>query len=155
VNCRGCSGTGLDLGATPTTPTGGVKTNRDTVVESGDDDLVAYGDNDAELVLSKYLPFLGTRRRPADLAAAQRHARVGRVSYDGVIQQMPRAGDVRGCCVARPGLRPQLVRLRGARAVHAGAGDVLAVRSLADDGDHQRDGRPGALHTALAPAWRA
>ncbi len=150
VNCKACSGTGLDLGATPTTPTGGVKTNRDTVVESGDEDLVAYGDNDAETVLSKYLPFLeqGVDRpislRPNVMLAS------GRVSYDGVIQQMPRAGDVRGCCVARPGYAlsscdfSALELCTLAQVTYWLFGRSQMMETINATGD------PGALHTALA-----
>ena len=42
----GCDGAGLDLETAPLLPrsdTLGVKTNRDTLTESGDDDLADYG----------------------------------------------------------------------------------------------------------------
>jgi hypothetical protein len=151
VNCKECSGTGMELGAVPRTPTDGVKANRDTLVESGDEDLIAYGANEAETVRDKYLPFLepGATRpinlRPNVLVASLR------TSYDGVIQQMPREGDVRGCIVARPGYvlgsfdfsALELCTL--AQVTHwLFPGQSQMRETICATGD------PGSLHTALA-----
>ncbi len=103
VNCKACDGTGLDLTGVMRAPGGGVKTDRDTLVESGDDDLMAFGENENEKILTTYVPFLeqGVDRpitlRPNVLVAS------GRASYDGVIQQMPREGGARECVKFRRG----------------------------------------------------
>jgi hypothetical protein len=103
INCKECSGTGLDPKLAPRTATGGVSSDRDAKLESGDEDLIAFGDNEPEKVRSTYLPFLeqGLDRpltlRPNVLVAS------GRTSYDGPIQQMPREGAVRSTFRARPG----------------------------------------------------
>jgi DNA polymerase-1 len=110
INCRHCSGTGLDIRTAPRTPTGGVKADRDALVESGDPDLEAFGESEAEKVRTSYLPFLiqGITRpitlSPNILVAS------GRTSYDGMIQLLPHgnvAGDiassVRPCFRARRG----------------------------------------------------
>lgn len=88
----GCDGTGLDLNTASVLPRadkGGVKTDRDTLGESGDENLMAYGENEAEKIKSTYLPFLAgglttpINLRPNVLVAS------GRTSYD-MIQQFPR-----------------------------------------------------------------
>ena len=102
VNCRRCAGTGLALSdAVPRTPAGGVRTDRDALVESGDPDLASYGDNEPEKIRETYLPWLerGLDRpltlRPNVLVAS------GRTSYDGLVQLIPREGGVRECIRAR------------------------------------------------------
>lgn len=108
INCKTCSGTGLELGAAPRTPTGGVCADRDALAESGDADLMAFGDNEAEKILNTYLPFLesGLTRpialRPNVLVSSMR------TSYDGLIQLLPRGygtgdigSEVRPCFRAR------------------------------------------------------
>lgn len=101
INCPECGGTGLDLRLAPRTPAGGVRADRDALVESGDADLAALGDNEPEKILSTYLPYLesGVDRpislRPNVLVAS------GRTSYDGLIQLLPRLGGVRECHRAR------------------------------------------------------
>lgn len=110
INCKVCSGTGLDIEGVPRTKTGGVTANADCLIESGDDDLAAYGDAAFEKVNTTYLPFLeqGLVRpislRPNVIVAT------GRASYDNPIQQLPKGvvkGDiasmVRPCFRARPG----------------------------------------------------
>lgn len=91
INCQACAGTGLELSrSVPRTPAGGVQTDRDTLAESGDPELVAYGDNEPEKIRETYLPWLeqGVARpltlRPNVLVAS------GRTSYDGLIQLLPR-----------------------------------------------------------------
>lgn len=103
INCTACSGTGLDPSLAPRTKAGGVCADRDSLMESGDPDLVAFGDNEPEKIRETYLPFLeeGLDRpitlRPNILVAS------GRTSYDGLIQLLPRDGGVRECIAARPG----------------------------------------------------
>ncbi len=101
INCKACSGTGYDTSRAPQTETGGVRADRDALVESGDLDLEALGENEAEKILDTYLPFLdeGVDKpitlRPNVLVAS------GRTSYYGLIQLLPREGDVRSCIRAR------------------------------------------------------
>ncbi len=70
-------------------------------MESGDPDLMAFGESEAEKVRDTYLPFLesGLDRpitlRPNVLVASFR------TSYDGLIQLLPREGGVRECIRAR------------------------------------------------------
>ncbi len=150
VNCKDCSGTGYELGAVPKTPTGGVKTNRDTLVESGDPDLVALGDNEPEKVRETYLPFLeGGLDRPISLRPNVLVAS-GRTSYDGLIQLLPRLGDVRGCLRARDGYvycsadfaALELCTL--AQVTYWLFGRSQMMETINATGD------PGSLHTALA-----
>lgn len=103
INCKvtvidgaraGCDSTGLDLDtgpACPRTDSGGVSTSRDTLVESGDEKLMAYSENEGEKLRSTYLPFIAhgldipITPRPNVLVAS------GRSSYEEVIQQLPRS----------------------------------------------------------------
>lgn len=91
---KGCDSTGLDLDtgpAVPRTDSGGVSTSRDTLVESGDEHLMAYSENEGEKLRSTYLPFIEQgldvpiTPRPNVLVAS------GRSSYEEVIQQLPRS----------------------------------------------------------------
>lgn len=91
---KGCDSTGLDLDtgpAVPRTDSGGVSTSRDTLVESGDEHLMAYSENEGEKLRSTYLPFveqgldIPITPRPNVLVAS------GRSSYEEVIQQLPRS----------------------------------------------------------------
>jgi hypothetical protein len=150
INCAACSGTGLELGPTPTTPTGGVSADRDTLAESGDIELAAFGDNEPEKIRDTYLPFLeqGVDRpialRPNVLVAS------GRTSYDGLIQLMPREGEARGCFKARDGYLYC--------SVDFGAGELCTLAQVCYwlFGRSQMmetinaTGDPGSLHTALA-----
>jgi DNA polymerase I len=105
VICKACDGSGYDI--TPlksiTTEKGHIQTDRDTLLESGDEVLMEYGDDEFEKVRTTYVPFLrkGIEQplnlRPNVLVSSFR------ASYDGVIQQMPRRGPVRACFRARPG----------------------------------------------------
>jgi DNA polymerase I len=60
VNCPECRGTGLEIGpAVPRTDKDGVKTDRDTLFESGDDLLVEYGEfGEAGKIPTTLLPWL-------------------------------------------------------------------------------------------------
>lgn len=157
INCKACSGTGLDLGAAPTTPTGGVCADRDALAESGDSDLMAFGDNEAEKIRNTYIPFLeqGIDRpitlRPNVLVSSFR------TSYDGLIQLMPREGGVRECFRARGAWCGSPVEYVYCSVDYA----ALELCTLAQVclwlfGHSQMaetinaSGDPGALHTALA-----
>lgn len=150
IKCPDCSGTGLNPGPAPRTPAGGVCADRDALVESGDPDLAAFGDNEPEKIRETYLPFLegGTTRpivlRPNVLVAS------GRTSYDGLIQLMPRLGGVRDCFRARPGYVYC--------SVDYSAGELCTLAQVClwlFGKSHMADtinasGDPGALHTAFA-----
>lgn len=99
-----CAGTGLDLETAPTLPRtdgGDVKTDRDTLSESGDEDLMGYGDDEYYKIRTTYIPFLQAgisapmNLRPNVLVSSFR------VSYGDTIQQMPRGGAARACVTAR------------------------------------------------------
>lgn len=97
----GCDGTGLDLSTAPALPRSakdGVKTDRDALAESADEDLIDFGNNEAEKIRTTYLPFLVgglthlINLRPNVLVAS------GRTSYD-MVQQFPRVSSLgnHGC----------------------------------------------------------
>lgn len=101
----GCDGTGFDLSTAKMltrTDKGGIKTDRDTLAESGSDDLAEYGEDEFEKVRTTYVPYLwqGVDKpinfRPNALVVS------GRCSYD-TIHQFPRARGPRECFCARPG----------------------------------------------------
>lgn len=115
VNCKslvvpeghetGCDGTGLDLRPAVglvRTPTGGISASRDTLTESGDEVLMAYGAvSESEKVRGTYLPFLRggldwpINPRPNVLVES------GRTSYSDPTQTFPRNGGLRECIVPR------------------------------------------------------
>jgi DNA polymerase-1 len=152
VNCDACDGTGLDIDSSgaPRTDGGGVSADRDALLESGDEDLMALGDNEAEKILDTYLPFLesGVDRpislRPNVLVAS------GRTSYDGLIQLLPREGGVRECIVARPGYVFCSVDYAALELCTLAQVClwVLGRSTMADT--INATGDPGMLHTALA-----
>lgn len=101
--CVACDGTGLVLDKVPRSDKGNIKTDRDTLMESGDDDLATFGEDEFEKIRTTFVPWLrkGVRGpmvlRPNVLVAS------GRCSYEDPIHQIPRHGGVRECFVARPG----------------------------------------------------
>ena len=107
VTCKGgCDGTGLDLSTAPNLPRsdkGGVKTDRDALMESGADDLSDYGEATFEKIHNTYLPWLSKGTTQPLGLQPNVLLYTGRCSYEGPIQQMPRKGGVRECFVARPG----------------------------------------------------
>lgn len=100
---EGCDGTGFDLNTVPLLPRSkkdGVKTDRDAKMESGNDDLSDYGENEADKALTTYLPYLRKGiHAPLDLQPNSLVAS-GRCSY-GTIHQFPRKGGLRECVRAR------------------------------------------------------
>jgi hypothetical protein len=151
INCKACSGTGLDISGVPRTDTDGVCANRDALVDSGDPELAAFGDNEAKKTLTTYLPKLeseevGRMLRPNVLVAS------GRTSYDGVIQLMPKYGGERECLRARPGRVLCSVDFSALElCTWAQVKLILFGRSVMAD-TINATGKPGALHTALAAA---
>jgi hypothetical protein len=99
----GCDGSGFDLSEVPLLPRTekqGVKTDRDAKMESGDDDLSDFGEDEWAKALSTYIPYLRTGvDAPLDLNPdALKES--GRCSY-GTIHQFPRKGGLRECIRAR------------------------------------------------------
>ena len=150
----GCDGTGFDLDSAkmlPRTDKGGVKTDRDTVMESVDDDLADYGNNEFEKSLTTYVPYLRTGvDRPLSYGTNSLVAS-GRCSMINTpLHQMPRSGGERECIVPRDGY------WLGSTDYEAGELDTLAQYTYWLFGySRMRDvinetGKPGILHSDLA-----
>lgn len=91
-------------GDPPRTDSGGVRTDRTTLEDSGEPMLEAFAKVSKTAKLrDTYLPFikLGTKI-PINVAPNVLLAN-GRSSYDGLIQLLPRKGGIRDCFCARPG----------------------------------------------------
>lgn len=102
---KGCDGTGFDLDSVrvlPRTDKLGVKTDRDTTMESGDEELAVYGENQFEKSRTTYVPYLRTGyHRPLSYNIDVLKA-TGRTSIEGSpLHQMPRQGNERRCIRAR------------------------------------------------------
>lgn len=159
-----CDSTGLDLAThrvvddryeplpghlTPRTPTG-ISTARDTLMEAGDETLLAYAENENEKILSTYLEFLEKGvDRPINLSPNVLVA-TGRTSYDGVVQLIPRDGGVRECIRARDGY--VLCSTDYAAGELCTLGQVClwvcGYSRMAEIINDSKD--PGALHSAFA-----
>ena len=105
INCVTCSSAGIAIPpSVPRTPAGGVKTDRDTLSESGDDLLEAFADaGENDKLRDTYLPFL---RQGVEIPINVRGnvlVDTGRASFEGLIQLLPKRGGVRECFRARPG----------------------------------------------------
>lgn len=87
----------------PRTEGGGVKKDRDTLIESGDERLMAFGDDEFEKVRETYVPFLAQGVDSPLCLSPNILVSSFRTSYNGPIQQMPREGEARACFTARPG----------------------------------------------------
>lgn len=79
----GCDGTGFDLSTAPMlarTDKGGIKTDRDALMESGNEDLSTYAANEFEKVRTTFVPWLkkGIINPSANVLVAS-----GRCSYEG------------------------------------------------------------------------
>lgn len=157
----GCDGSGFDLSTVPLLPRTeklGVGTDRDAKMESGDDDMSDYGEDEFEKSRTTYVPWLkkGIDRplefRPNVLVAT------GRCSYEGSpVHQMPRNGHERECIRARGawcGYPTEMVL--GSTDYEAGELCTLAQFNYWLFGySRMRDvinqtGKPGILHSDLA-----
>lgn len=106
INCTACSATGFDRTGVdiPQTDTGGVGAGRDVLFESGDELLMAYGEYKLDAKIdSTYLPWLRKGIGKPLTLRPNVLLETGRTSYGEVVQQIPRAGGVRECMVAREG----------------------------------------------------
>jgi hypothetical protein len=104
VSAITCDGTGLDLSTAPVLPRtegGGVSMNRDTLSESGDERLMHYGDDEFAKAVSTHVPFLEQGLDAPLCLSPNVLVASFRMSYYGVIQQMPREGLQRACFAAR------------------------------------------------------
>lgn len=98
VNCTHCSGTGLypvssvpRTDPSPSFPHGQIKTSRDVLVESGHEDLIDFAAFlEDEKISSTYIPFLREATRSRLNLRPNPVLETGRVSYDEVIQLLPR-----------------------------------------------------------------
>lgn len=151
---RGCDGTGFDLSKAPQVPRSekdGVKTDRDALMESGDDVLEQFAlVSENEKLRGTYIPFLksGTRWpinvNPNVLVAS------GRTSYDGLIQLIPRGGGIRECFVAREGALLCSIDFEALELCTL-AQVLLWLFGQCNMADRiNSTGKPGLLHTALA-----
>jgi hypothetical protein len=150
----GCDGTGLDLKTAPLLPRsdkGSIKTDRDAMMESADDNLSDFSDNTFEKIRVTYIPYLrkGVERplsfSPNVLVAS------GRCSYENSpVHQFPRKGGVRECITARPGwvlastdyAAGELCTLAQVTRWMVGHSRMASVINDTKD--------PGSLHTYLA-----
>lgn len=102
---EGCDGTGLDLSTAPLlkrTEKLGVATDRDTAMESGDEDVADYGENEFEKSRSTYIPYLREGVTKPLWISGNALLASGRCSYEGCpVHQFPRDGGERECIRAR------------------------------------------------------
>lgn len=157
----GCDGTGFDLSTVPMLPRTdklGVSTDRDTAMESGDDDVSDFAENEFHKSLTTYIPWLRTGiSRPLSFSPNVLVA-TGRYSYEGSpIHQMPRKGGERRCIRARGAWCGYPIEtVLGSTDYEAGELDTLAQLCYWIFGYSQmRDvinatGKPGILHSDLA-----
>lgn len=101
-----CDGTGLDLrpGLVPSLPrtdTGGVKADRDTLLESGDEQLMGYGDDEFQKTRTTHVPFLRKGTEAPLCLSPNVLVSSFRMSYFGPAQQLSREGKARACFRAR------------------------------------------------------
>lgn len=150
----GCDGTGLDLSTAPMLPRsekGGVKTDRDAAMESGDEDVSDYGDSNFEKLRTTYIPYLRTgANRPITFSANSLVA-TGRCSYEhSPVHQFPRKGGVRECIVARPGHVLASTDYAAGELCTLAAVSIWTVghSKMAEIINETQD--PGALHTFFA-----
>lgn len=158
---RGCDGTGFDLSTAvmlPRTDTLGVKTDRDTAMESGDDDISDYGENEFQKSRDVYIPYLRTGISAPLLITPNVLVATGRCSYEGCpVHQFPRNGGERECIRARGawcGYPEEMVF----GSTDYAAGELCALSQLTFwlfrysqmMEAINRSGDPGILHSELA-----
>jgi hypothetical protein len=157
----GCDGTGLDLATAPMLPKtkkGGVSTDRDTLMESGDDDLSDFGENTTDKLRTTVVPFLRKGVREPLSFQSNVIVATGRCSYEGSpIHQMPRQGGGRECFRARgPWSGYPIECVIGSTDYEAGELCTLAQYTYWALGhSNMREainatGKPGILHSDLA-----
>jgi hypothetical protein len=102
---EGCDGTGLDLSTASLlrrTEKLGVATDRDTAMESGDEDVSDYGENEFEKSRNTYVPYLREGTVGPLFIKTNALVATGRCSYEGCpVHQFPREGMERECIRAR------------------------------------------------------
>ena len=106
VGCTPCKATGfVDLGTTPLTPLGRVKTDRDTMLESGNAELIEFAETgEDEKRRSTYLPVLKSGVAVPINTSYTTFLETGRTSASRPnIQNLPRNGRIRESFVPRPG----------------------------------------------------
>ncbi len=160
--CKACAGSGYsDTSMVPKSDGGGISASRDTLMESGDEDLVDFGENKQEKVLTTYLPFLRRGLRAPITLEPNVLVESGRTSYRDVIQLFPRGSmgvtsdgrwvpTLRECFAARPS------RVYGSSDYPAGELCTLAqvclwvvgYSRMAEIINETR--KPGKLHTTFA-----
>lgn len=161
VAASGCDGSGFDLSTIPMLPRtekGGVSTDRDTTMESGDEDLSDFGENEFEKSRTTYVPWLRAGVDRPLKYAVNAIVGTGRCSYEGgPFHQLPRAGKERECIRARGAWCDHPVEMvLGATDYEAGELCCLAQYTYWLFGHSQmrdainRSGKPGILHSDLA-----
>lgn len=157
----GCDGTGLDLSEAkmlPRTDKLGVGTDRDAKMESGDDDLSDYGEDEFEKARTTYVPYLRTGVTGPLIIIPNCLVVTGRCSYEGCpLHQMPRQGKERSCIRARGAWCGSPIEyVLGSTDYEAGELCTLAQLTYWLFGySKMRDiinstGKPGILHSDLA-----
>lgn len=158
---KGCDGTGLDLDTVPVLPRtkkDGVSTDRDTLMESGDEELADFGENEFEKSRSTYVPYLRTGIYAPLKYSPNVIVATGRCSYEGSpLHQMPRSGGERECIRARGAWCGSPVEyVLGSTDYEAGELCTLSQMTYWLFGySKMRDainesGKPGILHSDLA-----
>lgn len=139
------------LGKPPTTAKGAVATDKDTMAESGDELLEAFGGfGGNNKIRETYLPFLEEAALTPVNISPNVLVSTGRTSYKGKIQTIPREGGVRECIIPSRG--------RVLCSVDYSAIEMCTLAEVcyellgfSDIGDLiNRTKDPGSLHTALA-----
>jgi DNA polymerase I len=90
-------------GNPPKTPTGKISISREALQDSGDAHLERFAEVGKWEKLQTYIPTLEEAAVKPLNVKPNVLLSTGRVSYDGLVQLMPRRGGVRECFVARPG----------------------------------------------------
>lgn len=102
--CEKCDSSGLNIDGVPLTKKGGIATDRDTLLESGDELLERYAVvSKTKKVLQTYLPALRLGIQHAFTTESNALLNTGRTSYKGIIQTLPKDGGLRECFIAREG----------------------------------------------------
>lgn len=112
--CRACGATGLDVGNAPTTEKGGIKTDRDTCSQSGNEELSDFKASTNKKIRETYIPFLVDGvlypiHVPSNVVMATCRTSFGKQDNDddtgsaGLLQTFPRRDGVRDTMRSPPG----------------------------------------------------